>query len=273
MKMHLLLDSDSLCYQAGFSANEPGQEAIACHQVDDIVTRIIGEVGPATFQLFLTGSDNFRYQIYPDYKGNRKDMKRPIHLQAMREFLVSHWDTVVSDGVEADDTIGIANYNLRADRSIVIGHIDKDLNMLAGSHYNYNKKTWYEVSDMDAMRHFFYQLIMGDKADNIPGYDGKMRDKVPKFLADNVEYLFQTEDVGEMLEHVFHMYDDNFERMKLSADCLWLWRKENDKWENWMPAQTLDFLMEVHGQKEDGIRSSLLSSEGEADGGPLSSPF
>jgi hypothetical protein len=31
------------------------------------------------------------------------------------------------------------------------------------------------VSPLEGLRNFYFQLIMGDKTDNIPGYDGKMR--------------------------------------------------------------------------------------------------
>lgn len=264
--MHLLLDSDSLCYQAGFSANEPGQEALACHQVDDIVTRIIGEVGPETFRLYLTGSDNFRYKFYPAYKDNRKDLKRPIHLQTMREYLVSHWDAIVSDGVEADDCLGIAQCAASPDTTC-IGAIDKDLLMIPGSHYNYNKKTWLQQTPEAAMKHFYYQLIMGDRADNIPGFDGKMRNSVPQFLAPRVEYLDEC-STEEMLSHVMEMWGalDDEERLldfNKAAHCLWIQRKERDDWRNYLDNN----LMEELGLPVDLIRSLPAPFEQQVDDG------
>ena len=264
--MHLLIDSDSLLYKAGFVVNEPGQEGLACWQLDGLVQSILQETGCESYQCYLTGKNNFRYKVYQDYKGNRINMARPIHLAHMTEHLVDQWGAVISDGKEADDDCGIALY--KAEDEVVLAHIDKDLNMLAGRHYNYNKKEWYNVSEEQAMRHFFYQLIMGDKGDNIPGFDGLMRAVVPKKLQAHIDFIHETDDYDEMLVHVFEMYNEDWKRFKLSADCLWIWRKEEDSWESWQnPDVVNECIMMDSGQEDDSTASSQVSFDPGAESG------
>lgn len=247
--MHLLIDSDSLVYAAGFVANEEGQEALACYQANESIKRILQETQCDTYQLYLSGSNNFRYKIYPEYKANRVDMKRPIHLQTIREHLVGEWGATVTDGIEADDAVVIAQY---AGEDTCISHVDKDIDQAAGKHYNPTKKLFYDVSDEQGMRHFYYQLIMGDRADNILGFDGKMRNAVPKFLQPRIDELLDMSLPEEMLEHVLIMwggYDCDPQRLiefNQAAHCLWMQRKEEDDWRNYLNDDTMtDFGLPV----------------------------
>jgi hypothetical protein len=265
---HALIDSDSLLYRAGFVVNEPGQEALACWQLDGIIEGILSDIGVDSYQLYLTGSGNFRYKIYPEYKGNRTDMKRPIHLQALTEHMVTKWGATVSDGNEADDEIGIAVY--RSDFDVLICHIDKDLNMLEGKHYNYTKKEYYSVDFDDAIHHFYYQLIMGDRADNIPGYDGKMRAKVPQFLQPFVDDLIKLKCPEVKLSMVANKWDCNdnerWSEFNQAAHCLWMQRKEHDDWRNHLN----DNIMGELGLPVDLIRSLPAPFDPPQDAGPPS---
>ncbi len=264
--MHLLIDSDSLCYAAGFVANEEGQEALACYQVSESIKRILQDTQCDTYQLYLSGSNNFRYNIYPEYKGNRVDMKRPVHLQALREYLVAEWGATVTDGNEADDAVVIAQYS--GDGDTAIAHIDKDIGMAEGRHYNFVKKTWYDVSSEQAMRHFYWQLIMGDRSDNIPGYDGKMRTTVPKFLMTDVMMLQGMDAPEDMFEHVAGMWGalDDKERLldfNKAAHCLWIQRTEYDDWRNYLN----DYIIKDFGLPVDSIHSLPAPFEQPAEDG------
>jgi 5'-3' exonuclease len=85
---------------------------------------------------FLVVVSNFRYDIYPEYKANRKDMQRPKWLQVVREHLVTDWKATVTDGIEADDAMGIAQCT-EHDGDSMICSIDKDMLMIPGHHYNF----------------------------------------------------------------------------------------------------------------------------------------
>lgn len=265
--MHLLIDSDSLCYKAGFVCNEPGQENLACWQLDVLVNDIMDTTKADSQQCYLTGGNNFRYAIYPEYKGNRKNMARPIHLQALREHLVMKWGATITDGIEADDAVGIAEYQSRDDT--VMAHLDKDLDMLSGFHYNYNTRVFYAVSDEQAMRHFYKQLLLGDRADNIPSFDGIMRATVPKKLQHHYDFLMEA-DNDEALAHIALMYP-SWTKFNISASCLWIQREEDDTWQKHQNPELLaeleQSLTEDDGPEEDMSHSFVQPYEQPADAG------
>ena len=271
INMHLLIDSDSLCYRAGFSANLEGQEKLACWQLRKLVDTILADVQPQSYKLFLSGSGNFRYKYYDKYKATRSKTKRPIHLQVLREHLCETYVTTITDGIEADDAVSIEQWAGHIDVDAVqtcIAGIDKDLLCIPGQHYNFDKKTWRFQTELDSMRWFFYQCIMGDRADNIPGFDGIMRLKVPQKLEWAVNYLKETESIDDMLRHVYDMYG-SWEALDLSASCLWLLRKDGDVWTNWQNQETIDELRstEASGLLDASTPSSPLSSEPEVESG------
>jgi 5'-3' exonuclease, N-terminal resolvase-like domain len=189
--------------------------------------RIIAETGASDFKAFLTGSDNFRNTINPEYKANRKDMRRPQWLQHAREHLVTRWGASVEDGQEADDAMGICQYN---NPNTVIASIDKDLLMIPGKHYNFVKEEHKEMNELEAIRHFYWQLIMGDKTDNIMGFDGLARQTVPKKLEWAMAELTDCQNEATMFELVRGMYNDD-ERMLVSGRCLWIRRQEGQIWQ------------------------------------------
>jgi 5'-3' exonuclease len=195
----------------------------------EMMNRILHETNAVGFKCFLTGSDNFRYSIYPDYKANRRDMPRPKHLQCVREHLVSVWNASVTDNIEADDAMGIEQC-LSNDNSTMICTIDKDLLQIPGQHYNFVKQEFRTVSPLEGLRHFYWQLVMGDRSDNILGYDGKMRQKVPNFLQPTMDLLQQCMSEWEMFQVVRDMYKLSMEEMLMYGRCLYIWQKENDEW-------------------------------------------
>ena len=181
--------------------------------------RIIQETESTAYRVFIGGADNFRYQIYPAYKGNRKDTEKPPWLEACREQLVVEWQAQVVNGMETDDMLGILQ-----DDSTVIASIDKDLLMIPGKHYNFVKQEHYDVSPINGLRHFYLQLIMGDRSDNIPGYDGVMRIKPPKFLLPLIADLEACETEEEMETLVKDVYTDKAQ-YEINKKLLWILRE------------------------------------------------
>jgi hypothetical protein len=233
--MKVLIDSDIVCYRAGFAC-ENEDLAIALWQADQIIERIIAETGATSWQLFLTGSNNFRYKVNPEYKANRKDVRRPKWLPQLREHLVVKWNACVSDGIEADDAMGIEQD--KETNTTCIATIDKDLLMIPGLHFNFVKGVHKEVTKLEGKQFLYFQLLMGDGADNIFGFDGKARPKVPKFLVPIVEELYTITEEKDMYDFICDKYsdaacwsDDWRSVVHMNAHCLYIWHKENDKWE------------------------------------------
>jgi len=236
--MLALIDGDCVGYRAAASCQptktkpylEPLEAALG--RCEDTMQRILYATNAESYKVFIGGNDNFRYSINPEYKANRKDMPRPEWLQPVREYLVTQYGAQICDGIEADDALGI--HQDKENGSTTIVSVDKDLLMIPGLHYNFVKDEHTSVWALDGKLWFYRQLIMGDGADNIFGYDGKARDKVPKFLQPDIDMLYTYTDEREMYEHVLDMYQMNGQGrdvMHMNAHCLYIQHKENDKWE------------------------------------------
>jgi 5'-3' exonuclease len=222
----VLVDGDPFAYRAAFSCeNDPVEDAL--DKLDDILTQslneVMWEIDPNNYAVFLTGKGNFRYDvaITYDYKGNRKGVEKPQHLQAIRKHMIDSWDAIVSKGEEADDLCGIWATNYGKDAIVV--SIDKDMLQIPCSHYNPNKRTMTEVGEFEGLRFFYTQILTGDKADNIVGLYGIGPVKATKMLAECT-----TE--AEMYEECLRAYNGEEDRVIENARLLWLRRYEGQQW-------------------------------------------
>jgi DNA polymerase-1 len=187
------------------------------------MTDILRETGTEEYKAFLTGENNFRYKVFPEYKAFRLNKPKPIHLAACNKHLVENWKAVVTDGYEADDALGIEQMALSHETDATcIASIDKDLLTIPGKHYNFVKKEWHLVSPSQARHRFYTSLIVGDSADGIKGAIGIGPKKAETIL------------MGCETEEEYYSSCLNFfsceEELLLNARCLYIWQKENDWW-------------------------------------------
>lgn len=216
-----LLDADLICYRVGF-ASEEDDEKLAIARTTEFVTDIVFfDANCDSMKGFLTGKNNFRKEIAvtTPYKGNRKADK-PRHFDAIRKHLIK-LGCVEEDTQEADDAIGIAAYSMKPDEYVIIT-VDKDLNMIRGSHYNFVKRQFNYVDENEALRFFYTQLLTGDHTDNIRGIEGIGPKKAAKALEDAT-----TE--WEMYSVAKKMYD-NDKLLLENAQLLWIRRETNQLW-------------------------------------------
>ena len=179
---------------------------------------IIEKVG-IDYKVYLTGKSNFRYGIatIQPYKGNRASIQKPVHLDDIRQFLVDNYDADVSVGMEADDAIGLAH----RPGIDIIATLDKDLNCIPGSHFNWAEERLYEVSEQEADAAFYRQVITGDPTDNIPGIYGLgAKAKV-------LDSINACKTAQEMFDLVAKEYQCRFgtywkQFMKENCDLLWI---------------------------------------------------
>ena len=117
--------------------------------------------------MYISGLNNFRYTVDIDYKATRKGVESPMHLTDLKKYAVEYMGAIKSDGAEADDyTIS----HKLLDPSVMIAAIDKDVcNSVAGTHYNYWKEEFVEISEKTAIQWPYIQTLMGDSSDNIIG--------------------------------------------------------------------------------------------------------
>ena len=112
--------------------------------------------------------DNHRYRIAKTigYKHDRP--AKPKHYEACRRYLVEHWDAKEVTKGETDDRVAIELTKYRKYDALLV-HVDKDLNQVAGRHYNPDKDIEYEITELEGRRHLYTQIVIGDTSDGIPG--------------------------------------------------------------------------------------------------------
>ena len=180
-----LIDADFLAYSVGFTT-EDESEQIAKSRLTEWITDIVYmDLQCDDYKAYTTGKGNFRYDVAKTipYKGNRKDSKKPKHLEALMHHL-ERLGAVKVEGIEADDAVAMDSNK----GSYWIVHVDKDLNQLPGWHYNPVKQERYYVSEQEAAKSFWMQMLTGDRVDNIPGLAGIGPKKAEKILEDCVTY-------------------------------------------------------------------------------------
>lgn len=210
--MHALIDGDIITYSAGFASDirmyevdgfffqtkkkatayckavgtdtkniklvvQPEPIENCLHSVKKMIQKIINETGATSYTVYLTesSSNNFRVNVAKTrpYKGNRAPESKPLHYDAIRDYLVRIWRAAMVVGEEADDAIG-KTATMLGSRNIpyVICSIDKDLKQIPGNHYNWRTNTHSHVTTDEARRFFWKQMLTGDRVDNIVGIPG-----------------------------------------------------------------------------------------------------
>ena len=214
-----IIDADIICYRVGFASEDVSEEvclARVTHLVNEIVYQ---DLKCDDYKAYITGKGNYRNElaVTEPYKGNRKDAKRPQHYDAIRKHLQRLGAELV-EGSEADDAV--ATEATKTGGWIV--SIDKDLDQVAGWHYNFVKQEEYYVTEEEGLRNLFTQVLTGDRTDNIIGLKGIGPKKAEKLLQD-----CKTE--REYYDACLKAYDGNQLRVDENLNLLWLRREPNQK--------------------------------------------
>ena len=249
---YLLVDGDILVYRAGFAVQSKDNDPPVSHALQAVKMMLrnlhnknaVGAEDLEQYQtwIYLTSTDhsNYRYDIAKTkpYKGNRTKRK-PIHYDAIRDYLVENHQAQIVFGMEADDSLGIAQMDssfkaskalmgqtyLIQDRSTIVT-IDKDLDQIPGWHYNFVKDKRYYVSKRWAYQNFCEQMLKGDAVDNIRGYEGigpvKARGILNACKSDKVE----------MIQIVYDLYVTKYDEEYFMEMGHLLWIKRDERgWE------------------------------------------
>lgn len=163
---------------------------MALSKAKEKLQRILDKTGCQDVELhFSGGRDNFRYEIYPEYKANRTSMRTPAGLRDLKEVLNSKYNGAINTKWEADDIVVMLKEQ-HPDKYILCA-IDKDvINSIEGKHFNYYESAlykiemkWVEIDRYTSIVWRYLQTLMGDKTDNIIGLKGIGPKKAEKLLA------------------------------------------------------------------------------------------
>lgn len=224
-----LIDGDVFAYRAAFST-EGESKRNARVKVDEILQMSIEYVcgwpwGETDYQIYLTGSGyQFRHDIAKShvYKGNRSKREKPEHLQYIRDYMISDWQTVVSVEQEADDCLAIHATELDHDCTIV--SVDKDMLQVPCWHYNPVKGVMKKVTPSEGIKFFYTQILTGDSADNIHGIYNIGPKRAEKILKG-------VKSERSLWNKVVKEYNGDIDRAVENARLLWLRRYEGEIWQ------------------------------------------
>lgn len=175
----LLIDGDIIAFQAASASETPvkwdddlwtlhAYESEGQSLVRMKLERIMRDTGADEFKIYLTGSENFRKEILPSYKENRKDTRKPLILKPLKQWMVDEYKAVLREPFEADDLMGIRGSD--GNDTIIVSE-DKDLRTIPCRFYNpaHPHHGTVTISEADADYMFFTQVLTGDVVDNYKG--------------------------------------------------------------------------------------------------------
>ena len=176
----LLLDGDLIAYRIAAALEKPthwgdGLWTLHCHE-DDVnkgfvskVEQIKAETGLKEVVVAISSPTNYRKDINPEYKANRKTTRRPLCLYTLLDFVKEQYNHVILDNIEADDVMGILATQ-DPDKYLIVSD-DKDMLTIP------NARIWKDgevvhISEEEAYEHFITQALKGDPTDGYYGVKG-----------------------------------------------------------------------------------------------------
>jgi len=189
----LLMDADVLRYQLAFSNTttidwngdgntvEAVQPERAKAELEDYIGDLIEKFGARDYILTLSCKrGNFRKEIYPAYKDNRKTKPKPALWHVLDDFVYEAFaDKIVEiPWLEGDDVLGLLATHpnpARAPGNRIVVSIDKDMQTLPGIRLYAPNRPDVRVRSIDAHDADLFwmkQVLTGDTVDNYPGFPG-----------------------------------------------------------------------------------------------------
>jgi len=176
--MRLLFDADIIAFKAAAATEQPinwgdgiwtlhGYEQDVIDHAMSYMQSVADKLDTQDVLLFLTGANNWRKDILPSYKSNRKDTRKPLMLPFIRQFMVDNLGATIVDTFEADDLLGIEATS--TDDCIIVSE-DKDLKTIPAMVYNPQKDDEpVLIPEFTAAWNHMFQTLTGDSTD---GYSG-----------------------------------------------------------------------------------------------------
>lgn len=215
----LLVDTDIVCFQQAIKCQDTiegfTEEPIVrltrdipwmCAEIDAFIEYLKEQTGGDKVIMCLSGRNNFRYDVLPSYKHNRKDSAPPLLLKDAHEYVKAHYVCRIKDRLEADDVMGILSTDGRDYQGKrIICTTDKDLYQIPGYIFNWNKadRGVEEITHEEAEMFHMVQTLAGDTADGYQGVLGIGESKAYMLLLEGLQ------DGKSMWQTVVEVYEDN----------------------------------------------------------------
>ena len=227
------LDEDGKRKELEFTNDEDTKYLTECWEhLQKHIKGIMDQTFATQMKMAIKGENNFRHEIYPEYKLKRKHdpSKQNIFIPLLRQLMVAEDMAVKADGCEADDLIRQWAEEARtAGEPFIICSNDKDLKCIHGRHFNIKKNEFFQVTQEESLKFFYEQLLMGDPVDNIKGVLGVGPVGAKKMLA-----LVDTEEEYQRVvvrEYRFIYKKDWYKELVLNGKLLHIRRHPEDNFD------------------------------------------
>lgn len=182
--------------------------SLAEKYIDDNIDRLCKTLNTKQFELVVGDVKNFRKILFPQYKANRKP--KPEIYQYVYNLIRDKYGFTSLPYLEGDDTCRIIfeDKNYKPEYQKVIVSIDKDFYSVPCNFFrDLNNNTIIEkIEKNDAEQHLYYQVLVGDTADNYKGIPN-FGDKKYQELIDNKKRL-TFEDIVRLFQDYGLTNDD-----------------------------------------------------------------
>ena len=216
MQKTLMIDGDIVLFQIGRVTEDItdfGDEVMESFDMESSIRLLdheLVEISKRTgykkdeLVFAISSATNFRKRFFPSYKSNRKHIRKPLGLNAMREYVLENaekYQTMMLEELEADDVMGMyATAPVEVSGSeVAIYSQDKDLKTVPAKQWDFKLKKFIKPTPLEATKFLYEQVLTGDAVD---GYKGCPR--IGKVKA--AKALKHCETEVEMLEACHKLY-------------------------------------------------------------------
>ena len=105
---------------------------------------------------------NFRKQVDPTYKSNRRGTRKPTGYAALVDWVREEYETMSKPLTEADDIMGILSTMPKNKGKCIIVSDDKDMKTIPGKLYRPTTDEQLDITEQEADKHFLMQVLCGD---------------------------------------------------------------------------------------------------------------
>lgn len=204
----LILDADWLCFMAMSAAEQEvdwGDDiwSITCdhalawtiltNSIQNIIERR-KEWANSKLVMCFTDDVNWRKDVLPTYKSNRKGSRKPLGYKAFVQRVMDceEWQSFLRPTLEGDDCMGIIGTkpSIVGVDSVTLVSCDKDFKTIPTQFYWMSTGEILNLTEDEANYWHMYQTLIGDTTDGYSGIKGVGQTVAEEFLANPFYYLY-----------------------------------------------------------------------------------
>lgn len=197
----LLIDGDIYIYKASAATEKLvnfdgdncfmlGSLSAAKEIFAETINSFLEDFKTKEYIIALSDKENFRKDILPTYKANRKNKPKPVQYNFLREWVEENYKVMCRPRLEGDDILGILATSpviIKNPNKIIIS-LDKDMKTLPARYYDSGKEERKRITEQEANYNHMLQTLTGDTADNYKGLQGVGKVNAEKIINKDMTY-------------------------------------------------------------------------------------